>query len=233
MSFDKLLTPENYYNLIKYVSTVTNIYKIDRSHGIQHSVGTMLYAGNILNDYLSHGTHLIKGLSQDTAALLINVAAFIHDMMDDKYIKENERKNVEDKTKDLIFSIKGFNDYSNIYESIMEIIDNMSYSKRQKSLKDGKDIDLGDLQLALEIVRDADLLEGYKIDRCRQFSIHNKNKMTKKELNKEVYKIMSERVLKYLEVYISTPMGKKIAEPLHNTLKRQLECYESDAVFIK
>lgn len=222
MNFDKLLTTKNQWDLIDYVETILNIYKIDCSHGIQHCFGTMHYAEIILDYYLAQKTPLIEGLPQDVAAFLIKITAFIHDMMDDKYVIESEKKYVEQKTQEFIQGIDYFSEYDNIYKSMMDIIDNMSYSKRRISRAAGNDINLGKLQLALEIVRDADLLEGYKIDRCRQFSIHKKKVIPGQKLNEEVYNLMSERVLTYYEKEISTPIGKILAKPLHKILKLQL-----------
>ncbi len=223
MNFDKLLTTKIQWNLIDYVEHISGIYEIDCSHGIQHSFGTMHYTGIILDYYLARKTILIEGFSQDTAILFIKITAFVHDMMDDKYVIENKKQYIEQKTRDLIQGIDYFIGHDNVYQTMIDIIDNMSYSKRQKIRASGNDINLGKLQLALEIVRDADLLEGYKIDRCRQFSIHKKNAMLEQQLNEEVYNLMSERVLTYYDKEISTPIGKILAKPLHEILKIQLQ----------
>lgn len=77
------------------------------------------------------------------------------------------------------------------------------------------------IQLALEIVRDADLLDGYKWDRCHQFGKYKKN-LKDKELKCVTYDLMSERVLTYYEKEISTLPGKMLSKFMHRTLRIQL-----------
>ncbi len=221
MNFDKLLDTNVLCKLVNFANGMIKTYGIDNSHGLEHCFGTMNHAGVIVNYYLAREIHLIIGISQERSTFIIKVISFIHDMMDDKYISHDKLIEAE-KNLSILFDKLSFTDEE--VGIIKEIINNMSYSKRQKARAKGMDIDLGPYQLALEIVRDADLLEGYKIDRCRQYSIHNKpNVGGNKQLDQEVYNIISQRVFSYLERDISTEIGKIMARPLHDTLEIQLQ----------
>lgn len=221
MNFISLLSSETIKKLITFVQEICNKYDIDESHGIQHSFGTMHYASIITDYYIARKIILINGMDQVRASCLILITAFIHDMVDNKYIEQtNTIFEVNDKIVQMLNTLEYNFDMEEIH-MITNIMINMSYTKRKKMKAEGSDIDIGKCQLALEIVRDADLLEGYNIDRCKQYS-SNKLKYRCKELHMNVYELMSERVLAYKERDISTEVGKKIANILHDTLRIQL-----------
>lgn len=217
MNSSKLIDSITMQTMINFVTQMCETYAIDNSHGIEHSFGTMNMAGIIVDYYLASGTTIIKSLTQDRASFVIKITAFIHDMIDDKYVKESDIPDANLLLDKLLTRLK----FTSYEQSIVHcIIDNMSYSKRQKIRKTGKDIDIGEYQLALETVRDADLLNAYNPDRAWQFSI-NKTP-NNKNVYKTVYELMSNRVLTYRDSEITTPIGIKISKIMHNTLELQL-----------
>ncbi len=214
MNCSKLLNPITMQKMINFVNHMCEIYSIDNSHGIEHSFGTMNMAGIIVDHYLAIETTIIESLTQSRASFIIKVTAFIHDMIDDKYVKDSDMFNANLSLDTLLTQLE-----FNLYEiSIVHcIIDNMSYSKRQKIRKTGKDIDIGKYQLALAIIRDADLINAYNADRAWQFSVNNTP--NDKNIYKTVYELMSNRVLTYHDNEITTTIGKKLARIMHNTLE--------------
>lgn len=132
MNFNKLLDASSEILLVEHAQDMIKTYHIDISHGLQHCFSTMHYAGLILDYYLARSQKLIKRLSQDRAAYIIMVTAFIHDTMDDKYIMDDDKKQAEDKTESMLHELK-YNLTEEEICIIFNIINNMSYSKRQKS----------------------------------------------------------------------------------------------------
>lgn len=216
----QLLDPDTEKKLVKWFYKTAEEHKIDESHGLQHCFSTMSYTHVIIDDHFANEKTLIKGMDQERAALIINISAFVHDSVDDKYIGDK----MEEARKSLKRVLQSLKDNLTKKEItiIFDIIDNMSFSKRKTLIDKGKDINLGENQLALEIARDGDLLEGFKISRCEQYSIH-KLLLSDKELDTVVYNLMATRVILYRDKYISTKCGKKLAKTLHEILKLQLE----------
>ena len=95
---------------------------------------------------------------------IIYMAAIGHDMCDKKYMDENEGVELY---KNYLSHLMTSSDL----EVIGNIISTMSYSKVKKN---GFPY-LGEYQLAYHIVREADLLAAYDIDRCIIYSMYRDN----------------------------------------------------------
>ena len=95
---------------------------------------------------------------------------------------------------------------------VEQIITTMSYSK----VKHNGYPDLGKYQLAYHIVREADLLAAYDIDRCIIFGIMMDN-LVYSEAVERATKLFNSRVLKYIDddLFITTYSIHKSFE-LHN-----------------
>ena len=154
-------------------------FNIDESHALKHSMEVYAYTKKIVNAELAATPHLAK--QQD----IIYLAAILHDMCDKKYTAELDgvvilrRKltNVVDETSlDIIF----------------KIITTMSYS----TVKQRGYPDLGEYQLAYHIVREADLLSAYDIDRCIMYSMYTRDADYEEALRIAV-ELFNVRVLKY------------------------------------
>ena len=139
----------------RYVINTSNHFKIDESHALKHSMEVYGFAKRIYESEVKNNPQL------EQQRKIIYMAAIGHDMCDKKYMDEKE----------------GIVRYKNYLTSYMlsddldvmgKIIETMSYSK----VKVNGYPDLGEYQLAYHIVREADLLAAYDIDRCIMYSIH-------------------------------------------------------------
>ena len=152
----------SFINLINrafnYVVDTSAIYKIDESHALKHSMEVYRYSTKIYANEVPKHSNL-----QDQQAI-IYAAAIGHDMCDKKYMDEKE-------------GIARYQTYlSNVMtpsdlEIMGDIIATMSYSK----VKINGYPDLREYQMAYHIVREADLLAAYDIDRCIMYDMYRNN----------------------------------------------------------
>jgi hypothetical protein len=143
---------------------------------------------------------------------IIFMAAIGHDMCDKKYMDEKD----------------GIRRYINILEDklpffdidiISQIIETMSYSK----VKINGYPNLGNYTLAYHIVREADLLAAYDIDRCIIYTMYKKSIEYDKALiealqlfDVRVFKMRSDKLFK-------TKYAKKESLKLHKKAKIDVE----------
>ena len=118
-------------------------YKIDESHSTKHSLDVLTFAKHLCVPEVSHQLRVIY------------VAAIVHDMCDRKYLDEDIG------TSSICKYLVHFMTQEEI-DAVLMIITNMSYSKVKKR---GFPI-LNEWSTAYHIVREADLLASYDIDRC-------------------------------------------------------------------
>jgi hypothetical protein len=162
----------------KYVVDTSQIYKIDESHALKHSMEVYGYARKIYESEIKKNPYLEKQRE------IIYVASIGHDMCDKKYMDEKEG----------ILRYQNYlSDYmkQNELEIMGKIIGTMSYSK----VKVNGYPDLGEYQLAYNIVREADLLSAYDIDRCIMYRMHCNN-CTYSEALTEALELFDYRVFK-------------------------------------
>ena len=139
----------------RYVINTSNHFKIDESHALKHSMEVYGFAKRIYESEVKNNPQV------EQQRKIIYMAAIGHDMCDKKYMDEKE-------------GIVRYKNYLTSYmlsddlEIMGKIIETMSYSK----VKVNGYPDLGEYQLAYHIVREADLLAAYDIDRCIMYSIH-------------------------------------------------------------
>jgi hypothetical protein len=134
----------------------------------------------------------------------ILVSSILHDMCDKKYM--SERQGVMMIKKHMI----DYMPISNL-ELMCNIISTMSYSK----VKINGYPKLGENQLAYHIVREADLLAGYDVDRCIIYGIYREG-LTYDQAVKRATELFKNRILKYIDddLFI-TDYSKKEAIKLH------------------
>ena len=189
-----------------YVVQTSELYKIDESHALKHSMEVYGFAKKIYENELTNNPYL------ETQREIIYMSAIGHDMCDKKYMDEKE----------------GIIKYQNYLSEFMnpsdleilgKIIGTMSYSK----VKVNGYPDLGEYQLAYHIVREADLLSAYDIDRCVMYKMHldNSNYTTalKEALNLfdyRVFRMRQDRLFK-------TDYSKKESIKLHKKAKKDVE----------
>ena len=165
--------------LFQYVLLTSNKYKIDESHSLSHSMNVLTNAYNIFQ-YESIKTPILKNYEK-----IICVSAILHDMCDKKYMDEDE--GIEDISKFL-------EDKITIPEIDItkRIITTMSYS----TVKKNGFPDLGIYQLAYHIVREADLLAAYDIDRTIIYSMYKENLDYYNSIKRTI-ELFKDRILKY------------------------------------
>jgi len=161
----KLMTSSNGITLLnlinlgfKYVMETSQIYKIDESHALKHSLEVYGLAKKIVENELINNINLIEQKK------IIYMSAIGHDMCDKKYM--NEKEGIE-KYKNYLLPYMEIKEI----EIIGKIIETMSYSK----VKVNGYPNLNEYQLAYHIVREADLLSAYDIDRCIMYKMFHDN----------------------------------------------------------
>ena len=134
--------------LFQFVMDTCKTYYIDESHGVSHSMIVLHHAHQIYKSELPND-------ELESQYKIIYLSAVLHDMCDKKYMKEEIGwKRIHDFIKEEVTEEE--------LDAIRNIITTMSYSK----VKQNGFPDLGKYQLAYHIVREADLLSAYDIDRC-------------------------------------------------------------------
>ena len=179
----------------KCVVGLTKKYNIDDSHGLKHSMEVFRFANNIYDSEVVSNPHL-SGQKD-----VIMLSAILHDMCDKKYVGEAEG------LAEIERYMRDFPDFP----IIAKIITTMSYSKVKKNGYP----DLGIYQLAYHIVREADLLAAYDIDRCIIFAMAV-HKMDYSEATVRASELFKERVMKYIyDGLFVTEYSKRKAGELH------------------
>lgn len=190
----------------KYVVDTSQIYHIDESHALKHSMEVYQFAKLIYDSEVINNPYLEKHKE------IIYMAAIGHDMCDKKYMDENE-------------GIVKYQTYLSEYmpssdlEIIGKIIGTMSYSK----VKANGYPNLGEYQLAYHIVREADLLAAYDIDRCIIYTIYRDNCDYNKALE-EALNLFDYRVFRMRQDRLfKTAYSKKESLKLHKKAKKSVE----------
>lgn len=140
----------------KYVMDTSARFKIDESHALKHSMEVYEFAKRIYESEVGGSPYLNKQIK------IIYMAAIGHDMCDKKYVAD-EAEGIEMYKNHL----KENMDPGDL-DTMGKIIGTMSYSK----VKVSGYPNLGEYQLAYHIVREADLLAAYDIDRCVIYSMY-------------------------------------------------------------
>ena len=189
----------------KYVIETSKISNIDESHALKHSMEVFGFTKKILE------SEVIQNPFLENQKNIIYMAAIGHDMCDKKYMDEKEG------------IIKYQRHLSNLMspselEVIGQIISTMSYSK----VKVKGYPDLGDYQLAYHIVREADLLAAYDLDRCIIYKMYNDSSDYNKAL-KDAFNLFDTRVLKMKkDKLFITNFSKKESTKLHKKAIKDL-----------
>jgi HD superfamily phosphodiesterase len=154
-------------------------YSIDESHSLKHSMEVFNYANSI------YESELLLNPNLETDRKIIYLSAIVHDMCDKKYM--DEASGVENMNKFM-------KDYISSEELIVvsDIIKTMSYSK----VKINGYPDFKEHQSAYHIVREADLLAAYDLDRCIIYKMM-RDKFSYTDAMLEAKSLFESRVLNY------------------------------------
>ena len=190
----------------KYVIDTSNHYKIDESHALKHSMEVYRFAKRIYESEVKNNPQL------EQQREIIYMAAIGHDMCDKKYMDEKE-------------GIERYKTYLTSYMSLDDlnvmgkIIGTMSYSK----VKVNGYPDLGKYQLAYHIVREADLLAAYDIDRCIMYSIH-KDSIEYSQALKVALELFDNRVFRMRQDRLfKTKYSRNESLKLHKKAKKDVD----------
>ena len=181
-----------------YVVETSQLYHIDESHALKHSMEVYQFAKQIYESEL-----IIKPYIENHKEI-IYMAAIGHDMCDKKYMDEKEGI-IKYQT-----YLSGYMSSSDL-EIVGKIIGTMSYSK----VKANGYPKLGEYQLAYHIVREADLLAAYDIDRCIMYTMYRDNCSYSKALQ-EALNLFDYRVFRMRQDRLfKTKYSKKESLKLH------------------
>jgi len=190
--------------LFNFVIFTSRLFNIDESHSLKHSMDVFYLSNKIYESELKSNIYLSDHKN------IIDTVSILHDMCDKKYMDEKEGiKRITDyldgkiPQKDIDISIK--------------IMSTMSYS----TIKKYGFPDLGEYQLAYNIVREADLLASYDFDRCIMYQMLKNNEPYDKSFN-DALNIFDNRVFKYNDDKLfTTKYAQNLSKNLHNkALKR-------------
>lgn len=202
---------EEYKDLIDklhfFVQENTKDY--DESHDVSHAIAVFDNVKNILK--LSKVKLEFLNKSDFCYIKVLIIAAFLHDVCDHKYIRD-----------DFVLKWKSMLDFVSKFATkkeknvIVNIIENMSFSKEKKGLTE----DLGIYQILRNVVSDADKLEAIGeigIKRCEEYT-RNHITQDEKEIIKNVVEHCHDKLLKLKDEYIVTDAGKILAIPKHQII---------------
>lgn len=190
----------------KYVMETCVLYNIDESHALKHSMEVYGFAKKI------YDCELIKNPYLEKHKNIIYMSAIGHDMCDKKYMDEKEGIiKYQTYLSDFLLDIE--------IDIIGQIIGTMSYSK----VKVNGYPNLGEYQLAYNIVRESDLLASYDIDRCIMYTMYRDNCEYTDALQSALI-LFENRVfrMKYDKLF-TIDYSKKESLKLHKKAKKDVE----------
>ena len=193
--------------LVQFVKLTSVKYKIDESHSLGHSLTVLHHAHNIFTNSLYQYPFLKE---QEP---VIYASCILHDMCDKKYI------NVDEGIRDIhqfFYDRMSEEDLTNV----KNIITTMSYSH----VKHNGYPELGRYQMAYHVVREADLLSAYDVNRAIIYEINTN--LTLDASIHDSYRLFENRVLKYIddELFVTDYSKKKSAE-LHEEAVKQIDAW--------
>jgi len=197
----------------QYVIKTCDKYQIDESHALRHSMDVYHFVNQIYESELYVNPFLKQQKN------IIMCSAILHDMCDKKYV------NVDDGIKNMNVYMK---DYvcSEELQIMNKIISTMSYS----TVKKVGYPQLQQYNLAYHIVREADLLAGYDVERCIIYQMMHE-KYNYVESIKCAKDLFETRVLKYIEDGLFlTDFSKEKSKLLHKNAVTKLE--ELDKIYL-
>jgi len=191
--------------LIQFVKLTSVKHNIDESHSLGHSLNVLNHAHDIFTNSLEKYPFIRE---QEP---IIYASSILHDMCDKKYI------DVEEGIRDIhtFFHDRMSTDDLMV---VKNIITTMSYSH----VKQNGYPQLGRYQMAYHIVREADLLSAYDMNRAIIYVLNSN--LTVEASIQDSYTLFENRVLKYIEngLFI-TDYSKKRSAELHEEALRQID----------
>jgi len=196
----KLLPITNIVNIaFHYVMQTSHKFNIDESHALRHSMDVFHFANNIYDSELYVNPFLKQQKN------IIMCSAILHDMCDKKYV--DEKMGIDEMNHFMKQYIN--QDDLNI---INKIISSMSYS----TVKKNGYPNLDNYNLAYHIVREADLLAGYDVERCIIYQMAQHCDSYVDSLDR-ANKLFQNRIFRYIdEELFLTDYSKNMSNILHD-----------------
>lgn len=196
--------------LINFALVTVNRLKIDESHGLSHALKVLQYSHNIIENELASKPYL------DTQREIIYTSALMHDLCDKKYMNEYEGLRTIHKFLTIETSL-----LSEEISIVEKIISTMSYSKVKKV---GFPY-LGKYEMAYHIVREADLLSAYDVDRSIIYNMNNVNPDFDISLSNAL-DLFENRVLRHNhDNLFITNYSKEMSQILEADARKQIESW--------
>jgi len=196
--------------LWEFIQVCINEQGIDESHGLIHAKNCVEWVKLLYNEE--------NAVTDDELKLAIYSAA-LHDMCDKKYTEVNAGLN---KIRTWLL-IQGWS--LELSTALIDIINTTSYSKLKRAMVDGRIVfpDHGIYNRAYHIVRHADLLDAYKVERCYLYQKHIVPDISDEECWVKVRALFDSRVLPYVsEGWITLPAAVRIAQGLELEARHRL-----------
>lgn len=167
-----------------FIDLLCKEYNIDESHNLQHSIRCIAWVQRLAD---------VNNLTAQEQQIAVYAAA-LHDMCDAKYT-------------DVFIGCERIrewllaNDWTEEFADVLiRIVTTMSYSKLKAAAADGQIVypDHGRWQMVYHIVRHADLLEGYRVDRCYYYQKHIMPNISENDCWTKVVELFERRPLRYV-----------------------------------
>lgn len=187
--------------------------KFSPSHDMNHLLLVRNYARKIAKGEIESGKKIdLK---------LVEISAFFHDILDQKFVKQEEAKELEQSTKDFLKKVLQLNDVE--ISKVLFIMDNVSFSKE---IKAKVPVDYSS-EPELCCVQDADRLSAmgclgvarafcYGGER-KQDMYYNKEMLGGTKQNPNTLDHFYDKLF-LLNQMLKTETGKKMGEPLHQDM---------------
>lgn len=196
---------------IDFINQTCKQFNIDKSHGLDHAIKTLLWSLKIGKDI---------SLNYNESRV-IQLSCLLHDMCDKKYMDEQLGLG-----RIQLFLTEILKLDEGTVARVIFIISTMSYSK---VIKNGYPDFKGDssVERCYHIVRNSDLLESYDPERC--IGYHVRCGGTRKEGIIRMFQIFDDRILKLINRgYINLNIAKEYALDLHIKALKDLEKYKEE-----
>jgi hypothetical protein len=183
---------------------------IDDSHGLIHSKHTVEWA-ELLMDSLN--------VYEDERKFVMYGAA-LHDMCDSKYIEV-------EKGQAIIYQwLLDTGWEPDVANALIQVIGSTSYTKLKQARIKGEIVypTHGKWQRAYHIIRHADLLDAYKVERCMLYNMHIHPEMASSDAWKVVSTLFENRVFNYVsEGWLFYPKALELVPDLEKKAREDIK----------
>lgn len=204
---------ENMDLVYEFVDHMCKKYNIDQSHDLTHA-----------KDCVGFAKLLLEPDASAQEQMIVLYAAALHDTVDKKYVP------VKDGCAQVRIFLYGIGLSDEDASVIINIISTMSYSYLKQRRFEGKTYpNHGQWMNAYHIVRHADLLCSYRVERCFLYQKHITPSMSDEMCWEEVTKLFEKRMMRYvMDNWIFLPkaimlVGELFKQAAHDLSRKKLK----------